>query len=187
MGLISPPPHHDIYSIEDLAQLIYDLKNSNPQARISVKLVAEMGVGTVAAGVAKAHSDVVLISGHDGGTGASPLTSIKHAGIPWELGLAETQQTLVLNKLRDRIIVQTDGQLKTGRDVVIAALLGRRGIRLRDRAAGRHGLRHDAGLPPRYLPGRHRHPEPAAPREVPRPGRARRSTSSSSSPRKFAS
>ena len=124
VGLISPPPHHDIYSIEDLAQLIYDLKNSNPRARISVKLVAEMGVGTVAAGVAKAHSDVVLISGHDGGTGASPLTSLKHAGIPWELGLAETQQTLVMNKLRDRIVVQTDGQLKTGRDVVIAALLG---------------------------------------------------------------
>jgi glutamate synthase (ferredoxin) len=124
VGLISPPPHHDIYSIEDLAQLIYDLKNSNPRARISVKLVAEVGVGTVAAGVAKAHSDVVLISGHDGGTGASPLTSIKHAGIPWELGLAETQQTLVLNRLRDRIVVQTDGQLKTGRDVVIAALLG---------------------------------------------------------------
>ena len=124
VGLISPPPHHDIYSIEDLAQLIYDLKNSNPRARISVKLVAEMGVGTVAAGVAKAHSDVVLISGHDGGTGASPLTSLKHAGIPWELGLAETQQTLVMNRLRDRIIVQTDGQLKTGRDVVIAALLG---------------------------------------------------------------
>ena len=124
VGLISPPPHHDIYSIEDLAQLIYDLKNSNPRARISVKLVAEVGVGTVAAGVAKAHSDVVLISGHDGGTGASPLTSLKHAGIPWELGLAETQQTLVLNKLRDRIVVQTDGQLKTGRDVVIAALLG---------------------------------------------------------------
>jgi glutamate synthase (NADPH) large chain len=124
VGLISPPPHHDIYSIEDLAQLIYDLKNSNPRARISVKLVAEMGVGTVAAGVAKAHSDVVLISGHDGGTGASPLTSLKHAGIPWELGLAETQQTLVLNRLRDRIIVQTDGQLKTGRDVVIAGLLG---------------------------------------------------------------
>ncbi|WP_165222717.1 glutamate synthase large subunit [Aquisphaera insulae] len=124
VGLISPPPHHDIYSIEDLAQLIFDLKNSNPRARISVKLVAEVGVGTVAAGVAKAHSDVVLISGHDGGTGASPLTSIKHAGVPWELGLAETQQTLVLNKLRDRIVVQTDGQMKTGRDVVIAALLG---------------------------------------------------------------
>src|SRR5512139_3371537 len=124
VGLISPPPHHDIYSIEDLAQLIHDLKNANPRARISVKLVAEVGVGTVAAGVAKAHSDVVLISGHDGGTGASPLTSIKHGGVPWELGLAETQQVLVMNKLRDRIIVQTDGQLKTGRDVVIAALLG---------------------------------------------------------------
>ncbi|MBM3674011.1 MAG: glutamate synthase large subunit, partial [Actinobacteria bacterium] len=124
VGLISPPPHHDIYSIEDLAQLIHDLKNSNPQARIHVKLVAEVGVGTVAAGVSKAHADVVLISGHDGGTGASPLTSIKHAGAPWELGLAETQQTLLLNGLRDRIVVQTDGQLKTGRDVVIAALLG---------------------------------------------------------------
>ena len=124
VGLISPPPHHDIYSIEDLAQLIFDLKNSNPRARISVKLVAEGGVGTVAAGVAKAHSDVVLISGYDGGTGASPLTSLKHAGLPWELGLAETQQVLVLNKLRDRIIVQVDGQMKTGRDVVIGALLG---------------------------------------------------------------
>ena len=124
VGLISPPPHHDIYSIEDLAQLIHDLKNSNPRARISVKLVAEVGVGTVAAGVAKAKSDVVLISGHDGGTGASPLTSLKHAGIPWELGLAETQQTLVMNKLRDRIVVQADGQMKTGRDVLVAALLG---------------------------------------------------------------
>ena len=124
VGLISPPPHHDIYSIEDLAQLIYDLKNANPRARISVKLVAEGGVGTVAAGVAKAHSDVVLISGHDGGTGASPLTSLKHAGLPWELGLAETQQVLMLNRLRDRIVVQADGQMKTGRDVVIAALLG---------------------------------------------------------------
>jgi glutamate synthase (NADPH/NADH) large chain len=124
VGLISPPPHHDIYSIEDLAQLIHDLKNSNPSARIHVKLVAEVGVGTVAAGVAKAKSDVVLISGHDGGTGASPLTSIKHAGAPWELGLAETQQTLLLNGLRDRIVVQVDGQLKTGRDVVIGALLG---------------------------------------------------------------
>ena len=122
--LISPPPHHDIYSIEDLSQLIYDLKNVNPKARISVKLVAEVGVGTVAAGVAKAHADVVLISGHDGGTGASPLTSIKHAGVPWELGLAETQQVLVLNDLRSRIIVQTDGKLQTGRNVIIAALLG---------------------------------------------------------------
>src|SRR5579872_4319336 len=124
VGLISPPPHHDIYSIEDLAQLIHDLKNANPAARVHVKLVAEVGVGTVAAGVAKAHADVVLISGHDGGTGAAPLTSIKHAGAPWELGLAETQQTLLRNKLRDRIVVQCDGQLKTGRDVVIAALLG---------------------------------------------------------------
>lgn len=124
VGLISPPPHHDIYSIEDLAQLIHDLKNANPRARIHVKLVAEVGVGTVAAGVAKAHSDVVLISGHDGGTGASPLTSIKHAGVPWELGLAETQQVLVMNRLRDRIVVQVDGQMKTGRDVVVAALMG---------------------------------------------------------------
>ncbi|WP_341925107.1 glutamate synthase large subunit [Nocardioides psychrotolerans] len=124
VGLISPPPHHDIYSIEDLAQLIHDLKNANPAARVHVKLVSEVGVGTVAAGVSKAHADVVLISGHDGGTGASPLTSLKHAGGPWELGLAETQQTLLLNGLRDRIVVQADGQLKTGRDVVIAALLG---------------------------------------------------------------
>jgi glutamate synthase (NADPH) large chain len=124
VGLISPPPHHDIYSIEDLAQLIHDLKNANPAARVHVKLVAEVGVGTVAAGVSKAHADVVLISGHDGGTGAAPLTSIKHAGAPWELGLAETQQTLLRNKLRDRIVVQADGQLKTGRDVIIAALLG---------------------------------------------------------------
>src|SRR5450631_659593 len=124
VGLISPPPHHDIYSIEDLAQLIHDLKNANPRARISVKLVAEVGVGTIAAGVAKAHADLVLISGHDGGTGASPLTSIKHAGVPWELGLAEAHQVLVLNNLRSRIVVETDGQLKTGRDVVVAALLG---------------------------------------------------------------
>jgi glutamate synthase (NADPH) large chain len=124
VGLISPPPHHDIYSIEDIAQLIHDLKSANPRARVHVKLVAEVGVGTVAAGVAKAHSDVVLISGHDGGTGAAPLTSLKHAGIPWELGLAETQQTLLANDLRDRIVVQVDGQMKTGRDVVIGALLG---------------------------------------------------------------
>ena len=124
VGLISPPPHHDIYSIEDLAELIHDLKNANREARISVKLVAEVGVGTIAAGVAKAHADVVLISGHDGGTGASPQTSIAHAGLPWELGLAETHQTLVLNNLRSRIAVEADGQLKTGRDVVIAALLG---------------------------------------------------------------
>ena len=124
VGLISPPPHHDIYSIEDIAQLIHDLKSSNPSARVHVKLVAEVGVGTVAAGVAKAHSDVVLISGHDGGTGAAPLTSLKHAGIPWELGLAETQQTLLINGLRDRIVVQVDGQMKTGRDVIVGALLG---------------------------------------------------------------
>src|SRR4029077_15050777 len=124
VGLISPPPHHDIYSIEDLKQLIYDLRCANPQARVSVKLVAEVGVGTVAAGVAKAGADHVLISGHDGGTGASPVSSILHAGVPWEIGLAETQQTLVRNDLRSRIWVQTDGQIKTGRDVVIAALLG---------------------------------------------------------------
>ena len=124
VGLISPPPHHDIYSIEDIKQLIHDLKNANPKARVHVKLVSQIGVGTVAAGVSKAKSDVVLISGHDGGTGASPLTSLKHAGTPWELGLAETQQTLLLNGLRDRIVVQCDGQLKTGRDVLVAALLG---------------------------------------------------------------
>ncbi len=124
VGLISPPPHHDIYSIEDLAQLIHDLKNANPVARVHVKLVAEVGVGTVAAGVSKAHADVVLISGHDGGTGAAPLTSLKHTGAPWELGLAETQQTLLRNRLRERIVVQVDGQLKTGRDVIVAALLG---------------------------------------------------------------
>ncbi|HEY5474842.1 MAG TPA: glutamate synthase-related protein, partial [Candidatus Limnocylindrales bacterium] len=124
VGLISPPPHHDIYSIEDLAELIHDLKNANPDARISVKLVSEVGVGTIAAGVAKAHADVILISGHDGGTGASPLSSIKHAGLPWELGVAETNQTLLLNDLRSRVAIEVDGQMKTGRDVVIGALLG---------------------------------------------------------------
>jgi glutamate synthase domain-containing protein 3 len=124
VGLISPPPHHDIYSIEDLKQLIHDLKNANPRARINVKLVSEVGVGTIAAGVAKGYADVILISGHDGGTGASPQTSIKHAGLPWELGLAETHQTLMLNDLRSRVTLETDGQLKTGRDVVVAALLG---------------------------------------------------------------
>src|ERR1041384_2922069 len=124
VGLISPPPHHDIYSIEDLAQLIFDLKNANRAARISVKLVSEAGVGTIASGVAKAHADVILISGHDGGTGASPISSIRHAGLPWELGLAETHQTLVRNKLRGRVVVQTDGQIRTGRDLAIAALLG---------------------------------------------------------------
>jgi glutamate synthase (ferredoxin) len=124
VGLISPPPHHDIYSIEDLAELIHDLKNANPDARISVKLVSEVGVGTIAAGVAKAHADVILISGHDGGTGASPLSSIKHAGLPWELGIAETNQVLLINDLRSRVAVEVDGQMKTGRDVVIGALLG---------------------------------------------------------------
>ena len=124
VGLISPPPHHDIYSIEDLAQLIHDLKNANRAARISVKLVSEVGVGVIASGVAKAHADHILISGDTGGTGASPLTSIKHAGLPWELGIAETHQVLVLNDLRSRVVLQTDGGLKTGRDVVIAALLG---------------------------------------------------------------
>src|SRR5471030_422995 len=124
VGLISPPPHHDIYSIEDLAQLIHDLKNANPRAGISVKLVSEVGVGTIAAGVTKCKADHLVIAGHDGGTGASPWSSIKHAGTPWELGLAETQQTLVLNQLRGRVRVQADGQMKTGRDVVIGALLG---------------------------------------------------------------
>ena len=124
VGLISPPPHHDIYSIEDLSQLIFDLKNANPKAEISVKLVAETGVGTIAAGVAKAHADHIVISGDVGGTGASPLTSIKHAGMPWELGIAEVHQTLVLNDLRSRVTLQTDGGIKTGRDVVIAAMLG---------------------------------------------------------------
>ena len=124
VGLISPPPHHDIYSIEDIAQLIHDLKNANREARISVKLVSEVGVGTIASGVVKAKTDHLVIAGHDGGTGASPLTSIKHAGLPWELGVAETHQTLVMNNLRSRVVLQTDGQLKTGRDVAIAALLG---------------------------------------------------------------
>ena len=124
VGLISPPPHHDIYSIEDLAQLIYDLKNANRKARVNVKLVSEVGVGTIAAGVAKAKADVILISGFDGGTGASPLTSLKHAGLPWELGIAEAQQTLVMNDLRNRIVLECDGQMKTGRDVAIACLLG---------------------------------------------------------------
>ncbi len=168
VGLISPPPHHDIYSIEDLAELIHDLKNANHHARISVKLVAEVGVGTIAAGVAKAHADVELISGHDGGTGASPLTSIKHAGAPWELGLAETQQTLLLNDLRSRIVVEVDGQLKTGRDVVIGALLGRAeefGFATCALVSG-WAASHDASLSSEYLPGRHRHARPEAPRQV---------------------
>jgi glutamate synthase (NADPH/NADH) large chain len=122
VGLISPPPHHDIYSIEDLAQLIFDLKNSNRAARINVKLVSEAGVGTVAAGVTKAKADVILISGYDGGTGASPISSIRHAGLPWELGLAEAHQTLVKNKLRNRVTLQTDGQIRTGKDLAVATL-----------------------------------------------------------------
>ena len=174
VGLISPPPHHDIYSIEDLAELIHDLKNANRHARISVKLVAEVGVGTVAAGVAKAHADVVLISGYDGGTGASPQTSIKHAGLPWELGLAETHQTLVLNNLRSRIAVETDGQLKTGRDVVIAALLGAEEFGFATAPLVALGLHHDARLPSEHLPGRRRDAGSATAREVHRRAGARR-------------
>ena len=174
VGLISPPPHHDIYSIEDLKQLIHDLKNANPAARVHVKLVAEMGVGTVAAGVSKAKADVVLISGHDGGTGASPLTSLKHAGGPWELGLAETQQTLLLNGLRDRIVVQTDGQMKTGRDVVIAALLGAEEFGFATAPLVVSGLRDDARLPPRHVPGGCRHAEPRAAGPLQRQARVRR-------------
>ena len=186
VGLISPPPHHDIYSIEDLAQLIHDLKNTNPVADISVKLVSEVGVGTVAAGVAKAKADHVVIAGHDGGTGASPLSSIKYAGSPWELGLAETQQTLVLNRLRSRIRVQVDGQIKTGRDVVIGAPAGRRRIRLRHRAAGRRRLHHDAQVPPQHLSGGRGHAGSDPAQAFLRPAGARRQTTSSSSPKKSA-
>ena len=186
VGLISPPPHHDIYSIEDLAELIHDLKNANRIARISVKLVAEVGVGTIAAGVAKAHADVVLISGHDGGTGASPLTSIKHAGLPWELGLAETHQTLVLNNLRSRIVVETDGQLKTGRDVVIAALLGAEEFGFATAPAGRHGLHHDARLPPEHLPGGRRDAGSASCARSSPASPSTSSTSCASSPRRCA-
>ncbi len=174
VGLISPPPHHDIYSIEDLKQLIYDLRCANPRAQVSVKLVSEVGVGTVAAGVSKANADRVLIAGHDGGTGASPLSSIQAAGVPWEIGLAETQQTLLLNELRSRIVVQTDGQLKTGRDVLIAALLGRRRDGLLHRPADRDRLHHDARLPPQHLPGGHRHPGPRAAQALPGDARAGR-------------
>ena len=157
VGLISPPPHHDIYSIEDLAQLIYDLKNVNPAADVSVKLVSEVGVGTVAAGVAKARADHITISGYDGGTGASPLTSLKHAGSPWEMGLAETHQTLVLNGLRSRVALQVDGGLRTGRDVDHRRAARRRRVRLLDRAADRGRLHHDAQVPSQHLPGRRRH------------------------------
>ena len=166
VGLISPPPHHDIYSIEDLAQLIHDLKNANRRARVSVKLVAEVGVGTIAAGVAKAHADVILISGYDGGTGASPLTSIKHAGIPWELGLAEAHQVLLLNNLRSRV---TRGGRRPAQDRP-RRRRGRaarcRGVRLRHRAAGGPGLHHDAGLPPEHLPGGRGHAGPGAPQAL---------------------
>ena len=167
VGLISPPPHHDIYSIEDLKQLIYDLRCANPEARVSVKLVAEVGVGTVAAGVAKANADHVLISGHDGGTGASPISSILHAGIPWEIGLAETQQTLVLNDLRSRIWVQTDGQLKTGPRRRDRRAPRRRRDGVRDGAADRDGLRDDARLPSEHLPGRDRDAGSRAARALP--------------------
>ncbi len=168
VGLISPPPHHDIYSIEDLAQLIHDLKNANADARIHVKLVSSVGVGTVAAGVSKAHADVVLISGYDGGTGAAPMTSLKHAGAPWEIGLADTQQTLVLNGLRDRITVQCDGGSAQRTRCDRGRTTRRRGIRLRHRAIGGGGLHHDAGLPPGYLPGRRGHAEPRVTRPVQR-------------------
>ena len=188
VGLISPPPHHDIYSIEDLKQLIHDLKNANPAARVHVKLVAEVGRRhRRRRRVARRKADVVLISGHDGGTGASPLTSLKHAGGPWELGLAETQQTLLLNGLRDRIVVQTDGQLKTGRDVVIAALLGAEEFGFATAPLVVSRLRDDARLPPRHLPGRRRHPEPRAAQALHRQAGVRRQTSSSSSPRRCAS
>ena len=174
VGLISPPPHHDIYSIEDLAQLIHDLKNANAQARVHVKLVAESGVGTVAAGVSKAHADVVLISGHDGGTGAAPLTSLKHAGLPWELGLAETQQTLLLNGLRDRITVPGRRRDEDWPRRRCRGAARCRGVRIRYRPADRVGLCDDAGLPPRHLPRGCRHPEPGAARAVHRQTRVRR-------------
>ena len=173
VGLISPPPHHDIYSIEDLKQLIYDLRCANPRARISVKLVSEVGVGTVAAGVAKANSDHVLIAGHDGGTGASPLSSIMAAGVPWEIGLAETQQTLLRNDLRSRIWVQTDGQMKTGRDVAIAAMLGADEMGFSTAPVDRDRLRDDASVPPQHLSGRHRHPGSRAPQALHGDSRAR--------------
>ena len=174
VGLISPPPHHDIYSIEDLAQLIHDLKNANPQASVSVKLVSEVGVGTVAAGVAKAKADHVVIAGHDGGTGASPWSSIKHAGTPWELGLAETQQTLVLNRLRGRIRVQADGQMKTGRDVVIGALLGADEFGFATAPLVVEGCIMMRKCHLNTCPVGRGHAGPGAAREVRRPARARR-------------
>ena len=173
VGLISPPPHHDIYSIEDLAQLIFDLKNVNPTGAVSVKLVSEVGVGTVAAGVSKARSDHVTIAGFEGGTGASPLTSIKHAGSPWEIGLAETHQTLVANRLRGRIAVQVDGGIRTGRDVVVGAHARRRRVRLLDRAADRGRLHHDAQVPSQHLSGRRCDPGPGAAQALQGSARAR--------------
>ncbi len=184
VGLISPPPHHDIYSIEDLAQLIHDLKNANPQARVHVKLVSENGVGTVAAGVSKAHADVVLISGHDGGTGATPLTSMKHAGAPWELGPGRdpadvaAQRSSRPHRRAGRRAAQ-DRPRRRGRRAA-----RRRGVRLRHRAAGGVGLHHDAGLPPRHLPGRRGHPEPGAARSGSPASRSSSRTSSCSSPKR---
>ncbi len=174
VGLISPPPHHDIYSIEDLAQLIWDLRSVNPSARISVKLVAEAGVGTVAAGVAKARADHIVIAGYEGGTGASPLTAIKHAGVPWELGLAETQQVLIRQRLRSRVTLQADGQMKTGTRRCRRRAARCRRVRVCDRTAHRGGLRDDARLPSQHLSGRHRDPGPGAAQQVHRPRRARR-------------
>ena len=186
VALISPPPHHDIYSIEDLKQLIYDLRCANPRARVSVKLVSEVGVGTVAAGVAKANADHVVIAGHDGGTGASPQASIQHAGMPWEIGLAETQQTLLRNDLRSRILVRgrrADAHRPRRGDRRAAR---RRRVRLLHRAADRARLRDDARLPPQHLPGGRRHPGPRAARALRGPARARRRTTSSWSPRRRA-
>ena len=162
VSLISPPPHHDIYSIEDLAQLIYDLKQINPTAKVCVKLVARSGIGTIAAGVAKAKADVILISGHVGGTGASPHTSIKYAGIPWEMGLAEAHQVLTLNSLRHRVRLRTDGGIKHRPRRRHRRDPGRRGIRHRHGLAGRHGLHHGAAVPFQHLPGRRLHPGPEA-------------------------
>ena len=187
VGLISPPPHHDIYSIEDLAQLIYDLKNANDQARIHVKLVSEQGVGTIAAGVAKAHADVILISGHDGGTGAAPLTSLKHAGTPWELGLAETHQTLAANGLRSRVVAPGRRTAEDRSRRHHRRAVGRRGVRLRHRAAGRGGLRDDARLSPRHLSGRHRDPESRVCASASPANRSSSRTSSSSSPKRSVS
>ena len=187
VGLISPPPHHDIYSIEDLAQLIYDLKNVNPDGDVSVKLVSEVGVGTVAAGVSKARSDHVTIAGFEGGTGASPLTSLKHAGSPWEIGLAETHQTLVANRLRGRIAVQVDGGIAHRARRRDRRAARRRRIRFRDRAADRGRLHHDAQVSSQHLPGRRRDAGPGAAQALHRPARARHQLSSSSSPRKCAS